>query len=110
MKLKSVSGREMLRKKGIVRRLYDRAMRFIQWIFDQLKDRLSIAIFIFVLIVMYSPCWLCMLLYSIFGFPTLLAVSTAYMAFWAGPFTPFFPMCFAITFALRKLLGKLFKV
>lgn len=34
-------------------------------------------------------------------------MATAYLAFWAGPFTPFFPMCIAITLGIRRIVDKI---
>lgn len=70
------------------------------------KDRQTLMIFFIVVLVMYSPVWLCYLLYFIFKYNTFLVVATACLAFWAGPFTPFFPICIGITLAIKKILKK----
>ena len=59
-----------------------------------------------VVALMYTPVWGGYLLHILFGIKWGSVVATAYMAFWAGPFTPFFPLCIAITFAIKKLLEK----
>lgn len=33
--------------------------------------------------------------------------ASAYLVFWAGPFTPYFPLCIAITLSLKKLIEKI---
>ena len=35
-----------------------------------------------------------------------MGIASAYLVFWAGPFTPYFPLCIAITLGLKKLIEK----
>lgn len=82
---------------------------FFVSIWKQLKDRTNLIIFACVLVVVYIPTWLIGLLGIIFQNAGMIAIAVAYAAFWAGPFTPFFPIVIAITFALRKIFDKLHK-
>lgn len=56
---------------------------------------------------MYTPVWGGYLLHLIFGIKWGSVVATAYLAFWAGPFTPYFPLCIAITFGIKKIIEKI---
>lgn len=70
------------------------------WI--QLDNWQTAVLFVVVVVVMYLPVWGGYLLYFLFHFHWALYMATAVMAFWAGPFTPFFPLCIAITLAIKK--------
>ena len=80
---------------------------FLSFIINELKNKSNIIIFICVLIVAYAPTWLSALLAIIFKNEYLWGVAVAYAAFWAAPFTPFFPLVIAITLAIRKIYDKL---
>lgn len=79
---------------------------FFKDIWRECKDKKTLCIFLIVVVVMYSPVWLCGLLYFIFKYKTFLVIATAYLAFWAGPATPFFPLCIAITLGIKKMLER----
>lgn len=90
--------------------------RFIKWVtklfqkvFKECKDWRTFAILLIVIAVVYSPVWLCYLLYFLFSWKWALAVATTCLAFWAGPFTPFFPLCIAIAVAVKKILSQMIK-
>lgn len=63
-------------------------------------------LFIGVVAVMYLPVWGGYLLHAIFGWAWCSAVASAYLLFWAGPFTPFFPVCMGITLSIKKVMQK----
>ena len=86
--------------------LYDDVMRLLRQIASALKDWRNWIIFAVVYAVMTSPTWAGWILYFITDNPWHLTYSTAYMAFWALPFTPLLGLCFAITFAIRRLITK----
>lgn len=67
------------------------------------KDRRTVVLFICVVIVVYSPVWGGYLLYAIFGWKWCAALASACVAFWAGPFTPFFPLCIGVTLSIKKV-------
>ena len=81
--------------------------KFIQFFKFVLKDRASRIIFIIVFLVLSSPIWLFYMLGIMFENGWLIGVASAYWLFWAGPFTPFIPLCLGITAGIRALLGKL---
>lgn len=79
---------------------------FFSSVWKQLKDRTNIIIFLIVLVVLYAPTWFVGLLGLLFKSTAMVGVATAYAAFWAGPFTPFFPVVISVTFAVRKIVDK----
>lgn len=89
------------------KKLYGIIKRFVINILHQLEDKRNLAIFFCVLAVLSAPIWLFYTLAVMFDIKALYAVASVYWAFWAGPMTPFFPLCVAITLAIRKILDKL---
>lgn len=81
-----------------------RIVNFLKWIWHECRDWKTLALLIVVIIVMYCPVWGGYLLHLIFGWAWCSVVASAYMLFWAGPFTPFFPLCIAITLSIRKAI------
>lgn len=75
-----------------------------RWIRKECRDINTLIIFICVILVVYSPVWGGFLLHLLFKWKWCLAVSTACFAFWAGPFTPFFPICMGITLAIKRIM------
>lgn len=84
----------------------EKIKEFLCSIWKQLKDKINLIIFTCVLIVIYSPTWLIGLIGVISQNVSLIAFSISYAVFWAGPFTPFFPIVIAITFTIRKIINK----
>ncbi len=88
--------------KNLVRKIIDKIKNFLKWIWGECKDWRTILLLLGVIVVVYSPVWVCYLLYIIFRWNWSFAVATAVLAFWVGPFTPFFPLCIAITLGIKK--------
>lgn len=82
---------------------------FFAKLFNSLKDKTNIIIFIIVFLVLSSEVWVMYLLYFITNNPWFLGIGSACWAFWLAPFTPFLPLCIAITFGVRKIYNKLTK-
>ncbi len=82
-------------------------IKFCKWVWKECKDWRTVVIFVIVVVVMYSPVWGGYLCHAAFGWKWCSVMATAYLAFWAGPFTPFFPMCIAITLGIRRLIDKI---
>lgn len=72
-----------------------------------LKDKTNITIYVIVTVVLSSEVWLSYLLAVITGNKWFWAVGSACWAFWLAPFTPFIPLCIAITFTVRKIYDKI---
>ena len=81
----------------------EKAIRFLKKIKDECGNRETVILFALVVAVMYCPVWGGYLLYFLFRWKWCFAVASAYLVFWAGPFTPFFPVCVAITLFLKKV-------
>ena len=86
--------------------LYDASVRLVYCVCTALKDWRNWLIFAAVYAVMTSPTWAGWLLFLVTGDPWHLTYSSAYMAFWALPFTPLIPLCIAITLGIRKLIHR----
>ncbi len=88
-------------------KLKDKFINFCKWVWNECKDWRTVVIFAVVVVFMYTPVWGGYLCHAIFGWKWCSAVATAYLAFWAGPFTPYFPLCIAITLGIRRLIDKI---
>lgn len=86
--------------------LYDASVRLLRYVGAALKDARNWLIFAAVYAVMTAPTWAGWLLFLLTGNPWHMTYSSAYMAFWALPFTPLIPLCIAITLGIRKLMKK----
>ena len=84
----------------------EKIKEFIKWIIDECKDWRTFVIFIIVIAIVYFPTWGGYLIYIIFKWNWSLAVASASLAFWFGPFTPFFPLCMAITLLIKKIITR----
>lgn len=82
----------------------DRINRLSEWLKANLADKTTILLLAAVIIMMYAPVWGGYLLFVLLGWRWCFCVASAYLAFWAGPFTPFFPCCIAITIFLKRML------
>ena len=84
------------------RKLWEKVKAFFRWIFDECRDWRTVVLLIAVIAVVYSPVWVGYLLKLMFGWKWAAVMATAVLVFWAGPFTPFFPICVALTLAIKK--------
>ena len=84
--------------------MLEKCKAFCRYLWRECKDVRTIALFFAVVIVGYSPAWGGLILYVLSGNEWFLAGATSWVLFWAGPFTPFFPLCLAVTLAIRRLL------
>lgn len=89
-----------------MQKIKDRIKKFFRWIWGECKDYRTLLLLIGVMAVVYAPVWAGYLLYAIFRWRWCLVMATGCLIFWAGPFTPFFPLCIAITLAIKRLLEK----
>ena len=78
--------------------------KVLEWLKKECKDWRTLLVFICVIVIMYSPVWLGYLLYYIFNLKWCMVMATAILTFWAGPFTPFFPLAIAITLFIKKVI------
>lgn len=90
-----------------MKKLWLKFKTLIGKIIEQLKDRTNILIFIIVFLVLSSEVWVPYLLAIITGNEWWWAIGSVCWAFWLAPFTPFLPLCFVVTFAVRKIVDKI---
>ena len=87
--------------------LKNKIVTFIKWIWNECKDPWTLMLLGLVILVVYSPVWVGYILFWIFRWKWALISATAILAFWAGPFSPFFPLCISITLGIKKAFKKL---
>lgn len=90
-----------------MKKLWLKCKAFIRWILKQLKDKTNILIFVIVFLVLSSEVRIPYLLAIITGNKWWWGIGSACWAFWLAPFTPFLPLCLAITFGIRKIVDKI---
>ena len=88
------------------KKIKNKFINFCKWVWSECKDWRTIVLFVIVVVLMYTPVWGGYLLHLLFHMKWASVVATAYLAFWAGPFTPYFPLCIAITLGIKKLNQK----
>lgn len=92
-----------------MKRLWKKLLSLLKAVIEQLKDRTNIVIFIVVFLVLSSEVWVPILLGIITQNACWYGVGATCWAFWLAPFTPFLPLCFGLTFAVRKAYDALKK-
>lgn len=92
--------------KKIFNRTKEKVKNFLKWIWRECKDGRTLALLLVVITIVYSPVWLGYILHWIFGWSWAGIVATAMLAFWAGPFSPFFVLCISITLGIKRLFEK----
>lgn len=81
----------------------------LQSVVNQLKDWKNWLIFLIVCAVVGCEVWVPALIGLLSGNAWWYGIAAVCWAFWLAPFTPFFPLCLAVTFAVRKIIDKLNK-
>lgn len=84
----------------------DKFIRFFRWIWRECKDVKTFILLMIVSTVVYSPVWGGYLLNALFGWEWASVMASACLVFWAGPFTPFFPICIGITLAIKRRIER----
>ena len=92
--------------KAFFKKLWKKTRALFKWLFSQLKDKTNIVIFIIVFLVVSCEVWVPYLLAIITGDAFWWGIGSACWAFWLAPFTPFLPLCIALTVAIRKIVNK----
>lgn len=87
----------------------DKIKSGLKRLFNTLKDKTNILIFVIVFLVLSSEVWCSYLIGLITGNAWWFGIASVCWLFWLGPFTPFLPLCLAITFAVRKVIDKIRK-
>lgn len=92
--------------KKIYNRIKQKTKNFLKWIWQECKDGRTLALLLIVITIVYSPVWLGYILHWVFGWSWAGIVATAMLAFWAGPFSPFFVLCISITLGIKRLFER----
>ncbi len=92
--------------KKIYNRIKQKTKNFLKWIWQECKDGRTLALLLVVITIVYSPVWLGYIMHWVFGWNWAGIVATAMLAFWAGPFSPFFVLCISITLGIKRLFEK----
>lgn len=90
-------------------KIKDKIKSGLKRLFNTLKDKTNILIFVIVFLILSSEVWGSYLIGLITGNAWWFGIASVCWLFWLGPFTPFLPLCLAITFAVRKVIDKIRK-
>lgn len=85
--------------------LWRRFLNFFINLWKDLKDWKTLILFLLVCLVIGSPVWVPLVLGIVFKNGWLIGVASAVESFWLMPFTPFIPLCVAVTLAVKKVLN-----
>lgn len=94
-----------------MKKIKQKIINFFKWIWTEIKDWHNIIILLIVAPVFFALCVLPVTV-GLFFVDYKIHIITAcsiVTAFWVGPFTPFWPICIAITLTLRKIIDKFIK-
>ncbi len=92
--------------KNLIKKLWDKALNFLKWLWAECKDWRTIVLFILVALVIGAPVWVLALLGLIFKWTWAIATAGIVWAFWMLPGAPFFALTLSITLALKKVFEK----
>lgn len=84
------------------KKLLEKCRAFFRWIWQECRDWRTVVLLIIVVAVLYLPVWGGYLLSLLFHWNWAAVMATAVLVFWAGPFTPFFPLCITLTLSIKK--------
>ncbi len=86
-------------------------INFFKWIWVQVKDWHNL-----VILGIVAPVFLCLCIFLVAlvlfftdGKIHLIIATSTVFAFWMGPFTPFWPLCIAITLGIRKFIESIWR-
>ena len=80
----------------------EKIKHFCRWVWRECRDIKTLLLLLLVVAAGYSPVWGGYLLHALFGWEWASIMASACLLFWAGPFTPFFPICIGITLAIKR--------
>lgn len=87
-------------------RIKEKIKKFLRWVWRECRDWHTLVLLAVVITIMYCPVWGGFLLHAVFGREWGSVIASAVLLFWAGPMTPFFPLCIAITLAIKRALER----
>lgn len=89
-----------------MRHLWNKLKAFWRWLWHQLRDWHNLVIFAATAAVLSCEVWIPYVVWAITGNKWWLAVGSVCWAFWLAPFTPFVPLCIAITSGIRAIADR----
>lgn len=95
--------------KELLTKLKTKIINFLKWIMNEVKDWHNLIILIIVAAAVFTVSVLGVILALFIADQKIhIAYSvTLVFLFWAGPFTPFWPLCIAITLFIRRFIEKI---
>lgn len=92
-------------------KIKQKVINFINWILKQVKDWHNLIILAIVAPALFLFCIFLVTLALFFtdGKIHLIISASTVLAFWMGPFTPFWPLCIAITLGIRKFIDSIWR-
>lgn len=95
--------------KELLKKIKLKIINFCKWIWSEVKDWHNLVILAVVAVLVFGLGVLGVQLVAYFTGKDwhFMASVTIVTAFWVGPFTPFWPLCIAITLFIRKLIEKI---
>lgn len=82
--------------------------RFVLWLKTNVFVKEMFLYILIAAIIFYIPLWIAIYYAEATGNDYLYGVGIAYIAFWAGPFTPTIPIIFGIAIFLKQLVKWIF--
>lgn len=94
-----------------MKKIFQKIVDFCKWIWSQVKDWHNLIILLIVAPLFFCLCVFLVALVLFFtdGKIHIIVAASSVTAFWAGPFTPFWPLCIAITLAIRRFIDSIWK-
>ncbi len=95
----------------LIVKLWQTTVKFFIWLYYQVKDWKNLVILGIVAAIVFSAgvAGVAAVLFLGDGKIHIISATLAVLAFWMGPFTPFWPLCIAITFLIRRCFDKNWK-
>lgn len=89
-----------------MKRIWGKFLNLLKTLLRELKDKKNIVIFLIVFVVLSCEVWVPFILGIITHNAWFYGIGATCWAFWLAPFTPFLPICIALTFAIRKVVDR----
>lgn len=96
--------------KPLLLKIKSKVIAFCKWIWSEVKDWHNLVLLLIVAAAFLVLCIIAVTLALIFidGKIHIIYAVGVVIAFWVGPFTPFWPICIAVTLFISRFLKKFF--
>lgn len=99
--------KKKIKMKKLLNKLWEKTKSLFIWIYQQLKDVKTFVLFAIVFVIMAAGVWVPYLLAIITKNNYWWGIGSAVWLFWAGPLTPFIPLCITITLFIKKIYNNI---